>query len=113
MISIDSLLALSAFGVYCHALFVSITLGFPVAIMALLFRYLKTGEEDYFRVAKVMTWVLALNFALGAITGTLVEFGLVQAWPGTILAIASFAFVPLALELLAFANEIAFLVCSS
>jgi cytochrome d ubiquinol oxidase subunit I len=110
MISIDSLLALSAFGVYCHALFVSITLGFPVAIIALLFRYLKTGEEDYFRAAKVMTWVLALNFALGAITGTLVEFGLVQAWPGTILAIASFAFVPLALELLAFANEIAFLV---
>lgn len=110
MISADFLLALSAFGVYCHALFVSITLGFPIAIMALLQKYRKTGEENYFRAAKLMTWVLALNFALGAITGTLVEFGLVQAWPGTILAIASFAFAPLALELLAFANEIAFLV---
>jgi cytochrome d ubiquinol oxidase subunit I len=110
MISVDSLLTLSAFGVYCHALFVSITLGFPIAIIALLLKYRKTGEEDYFKAARLMTWVLALNFALGAITGTLVEFGLVQAWPGTILAIASFAFLPLALELLAFANEIALLV---
>jgi cytochrome d ubiquinol oxidase subunit I len=110
MVNVDSLLPLSAFGVYCHAVFISITLGFPPAIMALLFKYMKTKDEEYFRTAKIMTWVLSLNFALGAITGTLVEFGLVQAWPGTIIAIASFAFVPLALELLAFANEIAFLV---
>jgi len=54
--------------------------------------------------------VLAVNFALGAINGTLVEFGLVQIWPGVNLAIATFAFVPLALELIAFANEIAFLI---
>jgi cytochrome d ubiquinol oxidase subunit I len=39
-----------------------------------------------------------------------VEFGLVQIWPGTILAIASFALAPLALELIAFANEIVFLI---
>lgn len=51
-----------------------------------------------------------MNFALGAITGTLVEFGLVQIWPGVNLAIATFAFAPLALELIAFANKIAFLV---
>ncbi len=104
------LLRLSAFGIYFHSLFVSITLGFPVAIMALLLRYSRTGEEYYMRAAKRMTMVLAVNFALGAVTGTLVEFGLVQAWPGTILAIASFVFAPLALELIAFANEIALLV---
>lgn len=104
------LLWLSALGVYFHAIFVSITLGFPLIIMALLLKYNKTGDQDYLRSAKVLTAILAINFALGAITGTLVEFGLVQAWPGTIVAIASFAFVPLALELLAFANEIAFLI---
>jgi cytochrome d ubiquinol oxidase subunit I len=104
------LLGLSALGIYIHAVFLSITLGFPLVIIGLLLKYSKSGDEDYFKTAKIMTAVLAINFALGAVTGTLVEFGLVQAWPGTILAIASFAFAPLALELLAFANEIATLV---
>ncbi|MEM3796001.1 MAG: cytochrome ubiquinol oxidase subunit I, partial [Archaeoglobaceae archaeon] len=107
---IEGLLALSALGVYFHAIFVSITLGFPLVIMALLWKHNRTGVEDYFRDAKIATSVLAVNFALGAITGTLVEFGLVQAWPGTIVAIATFAFTPLAFELVAFACEIALLV---
>ncbi|MET1123824.1 MAG: cytochrome ubiquinol oxidase subunit I [Archaeoglobaceae archaeon] len=104
------MLKLSALGIYFHAVFLSITLGFPIVIIALLLKYSKTGDEDYFKAARIMTAVLAVNFALGAITGTLVEFGLIQAWPGTILAIASFAFAPLALELVAFTNEIATLV---
>ena len=54
--------------------------------------------------------VLGLNFALGAITGTLVEFGLVQAWPGSIFAIATFGLIPLTLELVAFIGEIVLLV---
>lgn len=106
----EPLLILSGIGVYLHAIFVSITLGFPFVIIGLLVKYSRTGEMDYLKTARLMTSVLAVNFALGAITGTLVEFGLVQAWPGTIIAIASFAFTPLALELVAFANEIAFLV---
>ncbi|WP_202318958.1 cytochrome ubiquinol oxidase subunit I [Archaeoglobus neptunius] len=104
------MLALSAFGIYFHALFLSITLGFPPVIIGLLWKYMKSNDEDYFRAARLMTSVLAVNFALGAITGTLVEFGLVQAWPGTILVIASFALTPLAFELIMFANEIATLV---
>ncbi len=107
---LQPLLQLSALGIYFHSLFVSITIGFPPVIMILLLKFRKSGDEDYYRAAKLMTTVLAVNFALGAVTGTLVEFGLVQAWSGTILAIASFAFTPLALELIAFANEIATLV---
>lgn len=110
IIDVSWLLGLSALGIYAHAVFLSITLGFPLIIIGLLWKYSRSGDEDYFKTAKIMTAVLAVNFALGAITGTLVEFGLVQAWPGTILAIASFAFAPLALELVAFANEIATLV---
>ncbi|MEM4428302.1 MAG: cytochrome ubiquinol oxidase subunit I [Acidilobaceae archaeon] len=109
-LGVEYLLALSAIGIYFHAIFVSITLGFPLAIMALLFAYSRTGASEYMRAARILTYVLAVNFALGAITGTLVEFGLVQVWPGTIAAIASFFFAPLALELIAFANEIAFLI---
>ncbi|MEZ0319893.1 MAG: cytochrome ubiquinol oxidase subunit I [Pyrobaculum sp.] len=104
------LLPLSALGIYFHGMFISLTFGLPVAIGVMLWKYWKTGDKDYYRAARVMTAVLSVNFALGAITGTLVEFGLVQIWPGVNLAIATFAFAPLALELIAFANEIAFLI---
>ncbi|MEZ0290057.1 MAG: cytochrome ubiquinol oxidase subunit I [Sulfolobales archaeon] len=104
------LLSISALGIYLHAIFITITLGFPLAIASLLYAYERTKREYLMRAVRVLTYVLAVNFALGAVTGTLVEFGLVQIWPGTILAIASFVFAPLALELIAFANEIAFLI---
>ena len=107
---LQALLNLSALGVYFHALYVSITLGFPVAIGIMLYLWSKTQDPIYLSAARKMSWVLAVNFALGAITGTLVEFGLVQIWPGTILAIATFAFTPLALELIAFIMEIALLI---
>lgn len=104
------MLVISALGIYIHAIFLSISLGFPWIILALLYKWWRTGEEEYFQATRTVTGVLGLNFALGAITGTLVEFGLVQAWPGTIFVIATFAFVPLTLELVAFAGEIVLLV---
>lgn len=104
------MLAISALGIYIHAIFLSISLGFPWIILALLYKWWRTGEEEYFQATKTATGVLGLNFALGAITGTLVEFGLVQAWPGTIFVIATFAFLPLTFELVAFAGEIVLLV---
>lgn len=107
---IRDLLDLSALGIYVHAASVSITLGFPVAIAVALWKYKKTGNERFLENAKVLTAILAINFALGGVTGTLVEFGLVQIWPGTIFAIETFAFTPLTLELIAFISEVAFLV---
>ncbi len=108
--SVSTWLYISALGIYFHAIFVSITLGFPLVIIALLIKYWKSRDPYYLSVTRKLTFVLFVNFALGAVTGTLVEFGLVQIWPGTIIAIASFALAPLALELIAFAGEIVFLV---
>ncbi|MEM4673512.1 MAG: cytochrome ubiquinol oxidase subunit I, partial [Pyrobaculum sp.] len=104
------LLPLSALGIYFHGFNVSLTFGIPVAIGLMLWKWWRTGDRDYYKAARLMTAVLAVNFAVGAINGTLVEFGLVQVWPGVNLAIATFAFAPLALELIAFSNEIAFLI---
>jgi len=108
--SFGNLLTLSAVGIYFHAIYISITLGLPLTIIFLLLKYNKTGSEAYFRAAKISTIILMMNFGLGAITGTLVEFGLVQIWPGTILAIATSALMPMALELIAFVMEVALLV---
>ena len=110
MSDLSPLLYLSALGVYLHALFVSLTLGLPLVILSLLLQYARTNNPVYLSGVKKVTAVLAVNFALGAITGTLVEFGLIQVWPGTILVIASFALTPLALELIAFSMEIVLLI---
>ncbi|MEM0020960.1 MAG: cytochrome ubiquinol oxidase subunit I [Fervidicoccaceae archaeon] len=107
---ITGLLDLSATGIYFHAISVSITLGFPLAIASLLYKYSRTGDESLLRAARITTIILMINFALGAITGTLVEFGLVQIWSGTLVAIATSAFAPLAAELIAFVMEVALLI---
>ena len=104
------LLLISAFGIYIHAFFLSISLGLPWIILGLMYKWWRTRDEDYYGAARTATSVLGLNFALGAITGTLVEFGLVQAWPGSIFVIATFGFVPLTLELIAFVGEVVFLI---
>ena len=104
------LLMISAFGIYIHAFFLSISLGLPWIILGLTYKWWRTEDEDYYNAARTATSVLGVNFALGAITGTLVEFGLVQAWPGSIFVIATFGFVPLTLELIAFVGEVLFLV---
>lgn len=102
---VSTLLLISALGIYIHAVFLSMSLGLPWIIMALLYKWWRTRDEDFYRASRTVTAVLGLNFALGAITGTLVEFGLVQAWPGSIFVIATSGFTPLALELIAFVGE--------
>lgn len=107
---VQLLLFISALGIYTHAVFLTISLGFPWIIMALMYKWWRTEDRDFYDATKTVTAVLGLNFALGAITGTLVEFGLVQAWPGSIFVIATFGFVPFTLELVAFVGEIIFLI---
>jgi cytochrome d ubiquinol oxidase subunit I len=104
------LLQISALGIFIHAFFLTISLGFPWVVGGLLYKWWRTNSQEYYEAARNVTAVLGLNFALGAITGTLVEFGLVQAWPGSIFAIATFGLIPLTLELVAFVGEIVLLI---
>jgi cytochrome d ubiquinol oxidase subunit I len=108
--SVPILLLISALGIYIHAMFLTISLGFPWIILALLYKWWRTEDRDYYEATRTVTSVLGVNFALGAITGTLVEFGLVQAWSGSIFVIATFGFVPITLELIAFIGEVLFLI---
>lgn len=110
MTATSLLLQISALGIFIHAFFLTISLGFPWVIGALLYNWWRSKSQEYYDAARSVTGVLGLNFALGAITGTLVEFGLVQAWPGSIFAIATFGLIPLTLELVAFLGEIVLLV---
>ncbi|MGC8543386.1 MAG: cytochrome ubiquinol oxidase subunit I [Vulcanisaeta sp.] len=89
---------MTIYGIYLHAAFVSLTLGFPLAILAWLILWSRTGDDIYIKYAKTLSNVWIVNFALGVVTGTIVEFGLLDIWPTSILLYASSGFLPLLYE---------------
>jgi cytochrome d ubiquinol oxidase subunit I len=105
MIDLSSALGLSALGIYIHAIAIAVSIGGGTALVVFEFLGIRFKEDEYIRVAKLLSRVIVVVFAFGAATGTLVEFGLVQLWNGIILAISSIAFIPLYMELLAFIIE--------
>ncbi|WP_243676243.1 cytochrome ubiquinol oxidase subunit I [Vulcanisaeta distributa] len=58
----------------------------------------RTGDALFLNYSKTLTMVWTVNFALGAVTGTIVEFGLLDIWPTSILLFSSSAFIPLLYE---------------
>lgn len=102
---LSSVLSLSAFGIYVHAITVAVVIGFSVALTIIEFLGIRKKDPDYVKLGKQISLIIVITFVFGAATGTLVEFGLVQVWNGVILAIGSFFFVPLYLELVAFTIE--------
>ncbi len=97
-------------GIYVHGFFLTFAVGLPYLILTYEFLGIRKGDRTYLNAAKKLSMVFGVSFGIGAATGTLVEFGLVQIWSGTILAIATFFFAPLTLELYAFMLEVVFVV---
>jgi cytochrome bd ubiquinol oxidase subunit I len=97
-------------GIYVHAFFLVLALGLPFLVLSLEFLGIRRKDHDYTHGAKIISQVWAVSFAFGAITGTFVEFGLYLIWPGTILAISSFWFIPFIFDLSAFLIEVSFLI---
>ena len=83
--------------------------GLPYLVLTYEFLGIRKNNKEYLDAAKKLSTVWGISFAIGAATGTLVEFGLVQIWSGTLVAIGSFFFAPLVIELFAFMIEIVFL----
>ncbi len=104
--SVNNALAVSSFGIYLHAVFVSLTLGPPLAILAWLVKWYRLGNRLYLKYAMMLTAVWAVDFALGVVISTVVEFGLLEIWPTSILLFSSSIFVPLLYEAtIAFIDE--------
>ena len=99
---------LSIIGIELHWILLQYTLGLPFAILVLLLLYKKTGNENWLKLARTATKALGINFALGAASGTLVEFGLVVVWPNVLEAAGRYIYYPLYLEIFAFLTEIVF-----
>ncbi|MDP8012399.1 MAG: cytochrome ubiquinol oxidase subunit I [Thermoplasmata archaeon] len=97
-------------GIYVHGFFLLMAVGLPYVVLSYEALGIKRKDKEYLGAAKKLSRVWGISFAIGAATGTLVEFGLVQLWSGTLVAIGSFFFSFMTIELFAFMLEVIFIV---
>jgi cytochrome bd ubiquinol oxidase subunit I len=65
---------------FFHFLFVPLTLGLSLLIAIMETIYVRTGDEDYRRLAKFWGKIFVVNFAVGVVTGITLEFQFGTNW---------------------------------
>ncbi|MBI4833179.1 MAG: cytochrome ubiquinol oxidase subunit I [Candidatus Lindowbacteria bacterium] len=69
-----------AMATFFHFLFVPLTLGLSVLIAIMETIYVRTGDEDYRRMAKFWGKMFLINFVIGIVTGITLEFQFGTNW---------------------------------
>lgn len=93
-----------------HFLFVPLTLGLSLFIAALETLYVRTGREVYLKLVKFWGRLFVINFAMGVVTGIVLEFQFGMNWSEYARFMGDIFGVPLAFEALtAFFLESTFL----
>ena len=64
-----------------HIPLVCFGIAFPVMVMFVEWKYLRTGDELYLTLAKRWSKVMVALFAIGVITGTILSFEMGLLWP--------------------------------
>jgi cytochrome bd ubiquinol oxidase subunit I len=72
---------LQAMSFAVHIPLVCFGIAFPLLVLFVEWRYHRTGEEAYKALAKRWSKVMALLFAVGVVTGTILSFELGLLWP--------------------------------
>ncbi len=65
---------------FFHFLFVPLTLGLSILIAIMETYYVRTGDEEYKRMAKFWGKLFLINFAIGIVTGITLEFQFGTNW---------------------------------
>ena len=93
-----------------HFFFVPLTLGLTIAIALMETKYVRTGDEDYKKMAKFWGHLFLINFAIGVATGIVQEFQFGMNWSEYSRFMGDIFGAPLAIEaLLAFYMESTFI----
>ncbi len=93
-----------------HFFFVPLTLGMVWFVVILETLYVRSGDEAYKRQAKFWGKLFLINFAMGVVTGIVMEFQFGMNWAGYARYVGDIFGAPLAIEaLLAFFMESTFL----
>ncbi len=69
-----------AVATFFHFLLVPLTLGLSILIAIMETKYVRTGDEDYRRMAKFWGKIFLVNFAVGVVTGITLEFQFGTNW---------------------------------
>jgi cytochrome bd ubiquinol oxidase subunit I len=69
-----------AVATFFHFIFVPLTLGLSILIAIMETIYVKTGDEEYRRMAKFWGKIFIINFAVGVVTGITLEFQFGTNW---------------------------------
>jgi cytochrome d ubiquinol oxidase subunit I len=72
---------LMAFTLAFHIVLASLGVAFPAIILTANYLGLKRGDEDAMRLARRWSKVMAVTFAVGAVTGTVLSFEFGLLWP--------------------------------
>ncbi len=99
---------LSAIGIIVHWWILQYTIGLLTMVFIVELVGRRKNDEQLLKMAKSMSKIVAVNFAIGAATGSMSEFGLVIFWPNLLRIVGKFFFVPLYLEIFAFLAEVVF-----
>ncbi len=93
-----------------HFFFVPLTLGLSIFVAILETMYVRTGKEHYLKMTKFWGKLFLINFALGVVTGIVMEFQFGMNWAEYSRFVGDVFGAPLAIEaLLAFFLESVFL----
>ena len=93
-----------------HFFFVPLTVGLSVLIAIMETMYVRSGDETYKRMAKFWGNLFLINFAMGVVTGIVMEFQFGMNWSQYSRFVGDIFGAPLAIEaLLAFFLESVFL----
>ena len=65
---------------YFHFLFVPLTLGLSLLVAIMETKFVRSGDEDYLRMAKFWGKLFVINFVVGVVTGLTLEFQFGTNW---------------------------------
>ena len=92
-----------------HIVFASIGMGLPVLMAVAEWRWLRTRDEAYLHLTRAWAKGLAVFFAVGAVSGTVLSFELGLLWPRFMEVAGPLIGMPFSLEGFAFFTEAIFL----
>src|SRR3990170_8308991 len=81
-----------------HFIFVPLTLGLSILVAYMEWRYVKTGDKTWLRMANFWGKLFLINFALGIVTGITLEFQFGMNWAEYAKYVGDIFGAPLAIE---------------
>src|SRR5512145_1209608 len=93
----------------CHIVFACIGMAMPWLMFIAEWKWIKTGNKVYLELAKTWSRGVAILFAVGAVSGTVLSFELGLLWPRFMEHAGAIIGMPFSLEGFAFFTEAIFL----